>query len=269
VEGRRGCAGEQGSGVQTPQPWDKLYRRLDHSRKPGCRYPESAIDLAAFLLKVPRTEIHTIRTSVPLAPSLPDVTLDASSAPPPHSMIGALSERRLVVNCPTTTSDHRVLVVGQLPDPGHHPAVFVRFRDDAEFWYPQFAEHNPLKAGCAFCCLVHLGDPKGIRHGKRLPVVADVRVFALLKPWAHGSQRLTQNEFDERLQALSWADDTRFSVSRLSHTVDRVAIVHQAGTLHFEGPRIVECMAPVRLQWEEWRGGRQDAQSSPGCPDQA
>jgi hypothetical protein len=156
-----------------------------------------------------------------------------------------------VINCPSTIVDHRVVLIGQLADATHYPAVFVRPEDEEEWWYPQNGHHNPLRAGRAFACFVHIGNPNGIWQLKELPLAAEVRVCALAGEWRHGSDRLDTGALDERLSKIGNLMEMRRNITRISLTVDGVTISDQSGSKGlFHGPRPIPCTAPIRFDWD-------------------
>jgi hypothetical protein len=165
------------------------------------------------------------------------------------------SDRAFEVNCPSVVHDHRFVVLGELPQEKLHPFVVLQPQDGSGFWYPQVARHNPLRAGCAFCCFVRLGNPGGIWHKKKLPLDAKVRVVALEREWrADWSTRMDEAELRRRLGDVGPVAEKESFVSRASiELVEPTLRDHgrfEDSPLVFHEPRVETCVAPVILGWK-------------------
>jgi hypothetical protein len=241
------------AGFTAPVVWEELVSILKCGVNPGCHNPERAIKLARFLL--PKWSNRKLVTNIRPVSRGTGTGNTNSTAPPANPVQSPATTCQFEVSCPKTVSDYRVVVVGQLPV-GHYPGVFVRPRDGKGFWYPQFGEHNPLTAGCAFCCLTRIGNPSGIWQIKKLPLTADVYVCALTKKWAHGSKRLTEKEFRKKLKELECNEPGYATFKR---NVRRSSAWAHGVTLWQHGraqelsivPTPMECVAPVRFDWNE------------------
>jgi hypothetical protein len=209
--------------------WGLLRQRILHACKSGARYRESGLKLAAFLL--PGRPLDEI-TSV----------IDRSSRP---------SAGRMVVSCPERTTDHRFVILGQLPDASHFPGVFVKPRDGRDYWYPQHThKHNPLKTGSAFCCYAHLGNPNWIWHKKEGDMLeADVRVLALRGAWRRGYERLTSRKLEILLSEIGYSEEIRRYIKREPITLGSMRLSHPGGRHDFRLHHVIDCIAPVTITW--------------------
>jgi len=182
----------------------------------------------------------------------------------------AQQDSKFEVNCPSVVHDYRFVVVGELPRPDLHPAVFVQPQDGTGYWYPQVARHNPLRAGRAFACFVQLGNPVGIWHVKRPPLDAKVRVFALENAWSTDlSERLHDEELTKQTALLGVVGEKdtltcRISTDPLAPSLRDSAAFAEHPIMHHE-PRAIFCAPPLIL---DWKGGATYVEIRDGEGDQ-
>jgi hypothetical protein len=167
----------------------------------------------------------------------------------------------IMARCRRTATDHRVVVVGQLPSPNLHAVVFVRAGDRSGIW---FSQEEPLRVqdgGTAFCAYIYLGNPAGIAHQSagqlRKPLRYDVQIFALRNRWSHGRLSLTAQQRRRLLDPCEVV--CKWPVDRESHQITRERQAIRNLVLSHAGAEAVpinlpvrfDCIAPVTLTWAE------------------
>jgi hypothetical protein len=193
-----------------------------------------------------------------------DIVTDVapSSVPPPPS-----GDPQLEVNCPSTHSDHRLVIVGQLPRAQLFAAVFVSPQHDPETWYPQ-SDPDPIRAGVAFACHASLGHPHGIGHttDPPLPVRCELRIYALERRWAHGRNAVKTSDLEAMIGQLGVVAMRGQSVTRSAAEIENAVIADSTGTISFGIRGVVRCSSPVTLTWKG--GGGRAQVFRLGRPDQ-
>lgn len=237
------------AGRPRPVQYGALISWVKRLGGPGRSHPSGAIDLVAHLVGASPEDVVVLGS--------PGESDDVAPTPLRRSQGGATRDGDLVVNCPSVVHDHRFVVVGELPDEDLFPAVLLQPLDGSGYWYPQVAQHNPLRAGRAFACLVRLGNPSGIWHTKKPPLDARVRVVALRKKWERQrAERMQDDVLGRRLSELGLVAEKEASVSRVAVDLLEPTLTDRGrfaqAPLRLEEPRAESCVSPLRL---EWRGG--------------
>jgi len=168
-------------------------------------------------------------------------THECPSDAPPYS-------NAMEVHCPSITYDHRVVVLGQLPERDLHAAVFVQ---PAEFshWWPQHGERQPdPRAGLAFMVSVHLGNPQDQRQEIKLPYDFDVNVYAVRKPWDKGSDPRTLSDIEALVKDLGLVAARSCRIRR-EPGFKAVSVAHSGKGSKFNHPAIIPVRAPVTITW--------------------
>jgi hypothetical protein len=154
------------------------------------------------------------------------------------------------VHCPTTTFDHRVVVLGQLPERGLHAAVFVQpkaFRADQ--WWPQNHELQPdPRAGLAFMVAVHLGNPQGQHQEIELPHDYEVLVYAVREQWCDGTTPLSRKSLEARVKELGLLQSKSCTITR-NPSFEDVSLTHQGKPARHDHPAVLRVRAPVTISW--------------------
>jgi hypothetical protein len=219
------------AGFSKPTRCESLVRRLRDRWLGQTRTSPSTLQLAEHLLDEPRPRITTTER-------------------PTAAGGNAASRAAFDVHCPSRTHDHRVVVLGQLPDEKSHAAVFVQPRG-FEVWWPQHDALQPdPRAQLAFMVLAHLGNPQGrFQENVKLPHDFDVLVYAVRKPWRDRADPLSLTTIEARLHELGIvAGPLRRRIRRLRGFED-VRITHRGGRLPVFDGSLLRCRAPVSITW--------------------
>jgi hypothetical protein len=212
--------------------WEALFNRCDRARRSASGDSSGTIELVIALLFA--------------AAEWMPAEQENGEGPP--------ARVPLSVHCPTSTQDHRVLLVGLLPE-RLYPIVLVEPGDDPGRWYTQ---EKPVieDTGRAFAAYVYLGNPRFIGHPQAETTPYRVRVHALRHKEeavefykTHARSALTRAQLDELLRGfhhpLDWSSNPH-ELTRLPPPVRRVRV----GSEDWEDvPRVRECTSPTLIEW--------------------
>lgn len=192
-----------------------------------------------------------------------DITTDEEPERPDY----VLHPPRIEASVPKTVTDHRAVIIGQLPRSGLFPAVLVQPQDGQRYWYPQIAgKHNPLRVDRAFGCLAHFGNPGSIRFPEDVALEFEVRVYALEREWpSDDADRLDENGLQNRLQDLGPVGVKEYIVRREIASLDKITLADGTGETQLLGPtKMIRCIPPITISW---RGPQAHAEVRRGVDD--
>jgi hypothetical protein len=249
--------------------WEALFNRCDRARRSASGDSAGTIELAVTLLYVGAEgmpdeaasgegrAMRSVQFRAELASRARE--LWSSSITTVQRPAGAVSSApaprpALSVHCPTSSQDHRVLLVGLLPE-RLYPIVLVEPGDDGGRWYTQ---EKPLieDTGRAFAAYVYLGNPRFIGHPQAQTTIYRVSVHALRHKEealefykTHARSALARDQLDELLRRwdhpLDWPGNPH-EVTRLPPPVRRVRV----GNEDWEDvPRVRQCTSPTLIEW--------------------